>query len=128
MPGLIKIGGGNHPKLSEQEQIILMLVYLRHNLTLQLLDLLFQVSESTDHNLFNYWQKIFEGKLTCSLLKPVRNSPEEVEEVRPSHLIAKPRPLSLEASFQGNVVALMQWVGWAIRWQNPTRRILSHNG
>ncbi|NET65097.1 MAG: transposase family protein [Moorea sp. SIO1G6] len=37
-----------------------MLVYLRHNLSFKLLGLLFQVSDSTAHNLFNYWQKIFQ--------------------------------------------------------------------
>ena len=34
---LIKEGGGNKAKLSEEEQIILMLVYLRHYLSFQLL-------------------------------------------------------------------------------------------
>jgi hypothetical protein len=78
---LLKMGGGNHPKLSKEEQIILMLVYLRHHLTFQLLGLLFHVSESTAHNLFNYWQKIFEGKLPCSLLEQVKNLPEEAEVI-----------------------------------------------
>jgi uncharacterized protein YnzC (UPF0291/DUF896 family) len=79
---LIRPGGGNHPKLSEEEQIILMLVYLRHNITFQLLGMLFQVSESTAHNLFNYWQKIFEGELPYSLLEQVKKSLEEAEQVR----------------------------------------------
>jgi hypothetical protein len=30
---IIKAGGGNNPKLSEEEQIILMLVYLRYHLS-----------------------------------------------------------------------------------------------
>jgi hypothetical protein len=34
---LIRIGGGNHHKLSEEEQIILMLVDLRHHLSFQVL-------------------------------------------------------------------------------------------
>jgi len=79
---LIKAGGGNHPKLSEEEQIILMLFYLRHNLSFQLLGLLFQVSESTAHNLFNYWQKIFQEALPPSLLEQVKKFPEEVEQIR----------------------------------------------
>jgi Helix-turn-helix of DDE superfamily endonuclease len=66
---LIKAGGGNHPKLSEEEQIILMFVYLRHHLSFQLLGLLFHISESTAHNSFNYWQNIFQGELPQSLLK-----------------------------------------------------------
>ncbi|WP_071592157.1 helix-turn-helix domain-containing protein [Baaleninema simplex] len=49
-----KAGGGNHPKLSEESQIALMLVYLRHNLSFQILGLLFQVSESTGHKFFSY--------------------------------------------------------------------------
>lgn len=79
---LIKIGGGNHSKLSEEEQIILMLVYLRHQINFHLLGLLFQVSESTAHNLFNYWQKILEGELPYSLLEQVKKSLEEAEQVR----------------------------------------------
>lgn len=78
---IIQGGGGNHPKLSEEEQIILMLVYLRHNLSFQLLGLLFEVSESTAHNLFNYWQKLFAEELPPSLLEQVKKSPEEIEKI-----------------------------------------------
>lgn len=78
---LIQSGGGNHSKLLEEEQIILMLVYLRHNISFQLLGLMFQVSESTAHNLFNYWQKIFEGELPHSLLEQIKKSPEEVKKI-----------------------------------------------
>ena len=70
---LIKAGGGNHHKLSEEIQIILMLVYLRQNINFQVLGLLFQVSESTAHNLFNYWQKIFQEELPPSLLEQGKN-------------------------------------------------------
>ncbi len=52
---LIKEGGGNKTKLSEEEQIILMLVYLRHYLSFQLLGIMFKISESSAHNIFNYW-------------------------------------------------------------------------
>jgi hypothetical protein len=41
--------------------------------------MLFQVSESTAHNVSNYWQKIFEGELPPSLLEQVKKSPEEIE-------------------------------------------------
>jgi hypothetical protein len=73
---LIQYGGGNYSILLEEEQIILMLVYLRHNISFQLLGFMFQVSESTAHNLFNYWQKIFEGELPYSLLEQIKKSPE----------------------------------------------------
>ncbi len=59
-----------------------MLVYLRHNLSFQILGLLFQVSESTAHNLFNYWQNIFQEDLPPSLLEQVKKSPEEMEKIR----------------------------------------------
>jgi len=78
---IIKAGGGNNPKLSEEEQIILMLVYLRHHLNFQILGLLFQVSESTAHNLFNYWQKLFQENLPPSLLEQAKKSPEEMETI-----------------------------------------------
>lgn len=79
---LYRAGGGNHSKLSLEEQIILILIYLRHNLSFQLLGLLFQVSESTAHNLFNYWQKIFAEDLPPSLLEQVKKleAPEEIKQ------------------------------------------------
>jgi hypothetical protein len=49
--------------LIEEEQIVLTLVYLKHNLSFQLLGLIFQVSESTAHNIFTYWQTLFQGEL-----------------------------------------------------------------
>ncbi len=64
---LIKKGGGNKAKLSKEEQIILMLVYLRHYLSFQLLGIMFKISESSAHNIFNYWQSLFEGNLPASL-------------------------------------------------------------
>lgn len=76
-----RAGGGNHPKLLIEEQIVLMLLYLRHSLNFQILGLLFQVSESTAHNLFNYWQEIFGEDLPPSLLEQIKKSPDE-EEVK----------------------------------------------
>ena len=63
--------------LSFLEQIVLMLVYLRHNISFQLLGLIFQVSESTAHNIFTYWQKLCEGELPPSLLEQVKKFQEE---------------------------------------------------
>jgi hypothetical protein len=70
---IIKAGGGKPAKLSIEEQIVLTLVYLRHNLTFQVLGLIFQVSESTAHNLFNYWQVLLREGLPASLLEQVKN-------------------------------------------------------
>ena len=78
---IIKSGGGNHHKLSAEIQIILMLVYLRQSPSFQVLGLLFQVSESTAHNLFNYWLKIFEEELPESLLEQIKKSPEEMANI-----------------------------------------------
>ena len=49
---LINAGGGNKSKLSEEEQIILMLLYLRHFPSFQLLGIMFHISESSAHNIF----------------------------------------------------------------------------
>ena len=49
---IIKKGGGKPPKLSAEEEIILTLVYLRHNISFQLLGIMFQVSESTEERRF----------------------------------------------------------------------------
>ncbi|ACK67946.1 transposase IS4 family protein [Rippkaea orientalis PCC 8801] len=75
-------GSGTYSKLSEEEQIVLMLVYLRHNISFQILGLLFQVSESTAHNIFSYWQKLFEGELPPSLLEQVKKFQEEEEIIQ----------------------------------------------
>ncbi len=65
-------GAGCPCKLSESEQIVLMLIYLRHHLSFQIIGLLFQVSESTAHNIFTYWQKLFEKILPGSLLEQIK--------------------------------------------------------
>lgn len=79
---LNRAGGGNNPKLSTEMQIVLMLVYLRHNVNFQLLGLMFEVSESTAHNVFTYWQRLFEDELPPSLLEQVKKCPKELEEVK----------------------------------------------
>ena len=56
---LIRAGGGKKQTLILEDQIILTLLYLRQGLTFQILGLLFEVSESTAHNIFNHWQTIF---------------------------------------------------------------------
>jgi hypothetical protein len=55
---LIAKGGGRKASLSQAEQIVLTLAYLRQHLTFQMLGLLFDVSESTAHNIFNGWLPI----------------------------------------------------------------------
>ena len=79
---IIKAGGGKPAKLSVEEQIILTIIYLRHHLTFQILGLLFQVSESTAHNLFNYWQSLFREGLPASLLEQIKKSQENEEVLR----------------------------------------------
>ncbi|MDJ0647769.1 MAG: transposase [Xenococcaceae cyanobacterium MO_188.B19] len=78
---IIKAGGGKPAKLLLEEQIILTIIYLRHNLTFQVLGLLFQVSESTAHNLFNYWQDLLREGLPSSLLEQIKKSQENEETV-----------------------------------------------
>ena len=56
---LIRAGGGKKQTLILEDQILLTLLYLRQGLTFQILGLLFEVSESTAHNIFNHWQTIF---------------------------------------------------------------------
>jgi IS5 family transposase len=79
-PRLIAAGGGRLPKLALEEQLILTLMYLRHHLTFQVLGLLFQVSESAAHNIFNYWQNILREALPASLLEQVKKSNENIED------------------------------------------------
>ena len=77
---IIKKGGGKPPKLSPEEEIILTLVYLRHNISFQLLGIMFQVSESTANDVFKYWLKILEEVLPPSLLEQVKKFETEIEE------------------------------------------------
>jgi hypothetical protein len=68
---IIKAGSGKPAKLSIEEQIVLTLFYLRHQLTFQILGLLFEVSESTAHNLFNYWQMLLREGVPTSILEQI---------------------------------------------------------
>ncbi|WP_236147038.1 helix-turn-helix domain-containing protein [Scytonema millei] len=71
---IIAGGGGRKPKLSLKEQIILSLLYLRHLTTFQLLDILFEVSESTANDTFNYWLPNLQELLPSSLLEQVKKT------------------------------------------------------
>ncbi|MEN2383563.1 MAG: transposase family protein [Gloeotrichia echinulata CP02] len=55
---IINKGGGRKVKLSNEDQILLTLTYLRHMTTFQLLGIQFGVSESTANDTFNYWLTI----------------------------------------------------------------------
>jgi hypothetical protein len=69
---LIKAGGRRKSKISQENQIILTLVYLRHQVNFQLLRITFEVSESTAHKIFHNWQKIIREALPSSLLEQVK--------------------------------------------------------
>ena len=75
-------GGGNKPKLSIKDQVLLTIIYLRHNPTFQMLGIQFEVSESTAHYPFHYWQSILEQVLPPSLLEQVKKSPSEEEWIK----------------------------------------------
>lgn len=83
-----------------------MLVYLRHNLSFQLLGLVFQVSESTAHSNFTYWQKLFEGELPPSLLEQVKKSQDEetivIEKLKNYELIvdSAEQPIERPSDYQ----------------------------
>jgi hypothetical protein len=82
---LNKAGGGHPGKLTQEEQIVLALVYVRHHLSFQLLGILFQVSESTAHKLFEEWNEFLSDALPASLFEQVKNpelSPQEEEALR----------------------------------------------
>ena len=77
---LIRAGGGKQPNLILEEQIILTLIYLRQGLTFQVLGLLFEVSESTAHNTFNYWQRVFREVLPASLIETIKKLEIKLED------------------------------------------------
>lgn len=71
---IINKGGGRKVKLSNEEQILLTLVYLRHLTTFQLLGIQFGVSESTANDTFNYWFPLRQELLPSSLLEQVKKT------------------------------------------------------
>lgn len=75
-------GGGNKSKLSVEDQILLTIIYLRHNPTFQMLGIQFKISESTAHYTFNYWQSILEKALPSSLLEQVKKYLSEAEWIQ----------------------------------------------
>lgn len=72
---IINKGGGRKVKLSNEDQILLTLTYLRHLTTFQLLGIQFGVSESTANDTFNYWFPILQDILPSSLLEQVKKTP-----------------------------------------------------
>lgn len=72
---IINKGGGRKVKLSNEDQILLTLTYLRHLTTFQLLGIQFGVSESTANDTFNYWLTILQEILPSSLLEQVKKKP-----------------------------------------------------
>jgi len=80
-PRLISKGGGREPKLSREEEIILALMYLRHNLTFQVLGIMFKISESSAHKIFTYWQELLKEGLPASLLEQVKKFDHEIESL-----------------------------------------------
>ena len=71
---IINKGGGRKVKLSNEDQILLTLTYLRHMTTFQLLGIQFGVSESTANDTFNYWLTILQEILPSSLLEQVKKT------------------------------------------------------
>jgi Helix-turn-helix of DDE superfamily endonuclease len=76
---LIARGGGRKTSLSNRDQILLTLTYLRHHLSFQYLGLTFGVSESTANNIFHDWMKILSSLLPPSLLEQFKHE-DEYEE------------------------------------------------
>jgi hypothetical protein len=79
---IINKGGGRKVKLSNEDQILLTLTYLRHMTTFQLLGIQFGVSESTANDTFNYWLTILQEILPSSLLEQVKKNESDYEIVQ----------------------------------------------
>ncbi|MGB3508141.1 MAG: transposase family protein [Microcoleaceae cyanobacterium] len=68
----IKAEGGKKKCLKAREEITLVLYYLYHVPTFQVLGINFSVSESTANNIFHDWIDILQELLPSSLLYHVR--------------------------------------------------------
>lgn len=76
---IIAAGGGRKPSLSDRDEILLTLAYLRQHTTFQWLGLMFNVSEATANNIFHYWMKILSPILAPSLLEEFQDEDEREE-------------------------------------------------
>jgi hypothetical protein len=76
---LIARGGGRKSSLSNRDQILLTLTYLRHHPSFQYLGINFGVSESAANNIFHDWMKILSSLLPPSLLEQYKHE-DEYEE------------------------------------------------
>ena len=79
---IINKGGGRKVKLSNEDEILLTLTYLRHLTTFQLLGIQFGVSESTANNTFNYWFPLLQELLPSSLFEQVKKNASDYETVQ----------------------------------------------
>lgn len=79
---IIDKGGGRKQKLSEAEQILLTLIYLRHMTTFQLLGIQFGVSETTANDIFNYWFPLLRKLLPSSIIEQVKKNASDYEIVK----------------------------------------------
>ncbi len=79
---IINKGGGRKVKLSNEEQIVLTLIYLRDLTTFQLLGLQFGVSESTANDTFNYWFPLLQELMPSSLLEQVKKTASDYKIVQ----------------------------------------------
>ena len=79
---IIAGGGGRKAKLSQSEQILLTLTYLRHLPTFQLLGIQFGVSETTANDTFNYWCPLLGELLPPSLLESLKKNTSDTEIVK----------------------------------------------
>ncbi|MGB8701470.1 MAG: transposase family protein, partial [Thermosynechococcaceae cyanobacterium] len=75
------LGGGRKSILSDRDEILLSLTYLRQHPTFEWLGLNFGVSESTAHSIFHHWMKILSLILPPSLLEQSKNL-ENLENIK----------------------------------------------
>lgn len=79
---IIDPGGGNKPKLSIRDKILLTLTYLRQHQTFQWIGISFGVSESTANNIFHYWIDILGQFLPASMLQEVESKEGNYEYIK----------------------------------------------
>jgi hypothetical protein len=79
---LIARGGGRKATLSNRDELLLTLTYLRQHHTFQWLGLQFGVCESTAHYLFHYWIAVLEDLLPASILEQVKDQESDYEYVK----------------------------------------------
>ena len=75
-------GGGRKREISNLNEVLLTLYYIRHNISFQNLGIMFDLSESKAHTTFHYWSNLLDEILSPSLIEQVESNESDYEYLK----------------------------------------------